>query len=119
MSKPALRILVGAVLASAIVGFATQGRAQGKPPADPLAPVSVLVGRWAGTTEGQPGSGTVEREYTHILGSRFLQVRNRSSYPPQDKNPKGEVRASTLQHWLTSRATSRNGNGRSARTIRV
>jgi hypothetical protein len=49
------------------------------------------VGRWSGTTEGQPGKGTVEREYTRVLGSRFVQVKNRSTYPAQEKNPKGEV----------------------------
>jgi nitrobindin-like protein len=58
---------------------------------DALAPVAVLVGRWTGTTEGQPGTGTVEREYERVLGSRFIQVRNRSTYPPQEKNPKGEA----------------------------
>ena len=58
---------------------------------DALAPVAPLVGRWSGTTEGQPGKGTVEREYERVLGGRFIQVRNRSTYPPQDKNPKGEV----------------------------
>jgi hypothetical protein len=26
-----------------------------------------------------------------VLGSRFIQVRNRSTYPPQEKNPKGET----------------------------
>jgi hypothetical protein len=59
--------------------------------ADRLAPVAALLGRWAGTTEGQPGKGTVEREYVRILGTRFIQVRNRSSYPPQEKYPKGQV----------------------------
>jgi hypothetical protein len=50
-----------------------------------------LIGRWKGTTEGQPGKGTVERTYERVLGSRFIQLRNRSSYPPQEKNAKGEV----------------------------
>jgi hypothetical protein len=59
--------------------------------ADPLAPVAALVGRWTGTTEGQPGTGTVERTYERVLADRFVQVRNRSTYPPQPKNPKGEV----------------------------
>lgn len=58
---------------------------------DTLAPVAALVGRWSGTTEGQPGKGRVERDYDRVLGARFIQVRNRSTYPPQDKNPKGEV----------------------------
>jgi hypothetical protein len=67
---------------------------QSKAPAaasDRLAPVAVLLGRWVGTTEGRPGKGTVEREYVRLLGRRFIQARNRSSYPPQEKNPKGEV----------------------------
>ena len=64
---------------------------QASPPTDALAPLAPLVGRWTGTTEGQPGSGTVEREYERILNSRFIQVRNRSTYPPQEKNKKGET----------------------------
>ena len=58
--------------------------------ADQLAQLSPLVGKWSGTTEGEPGTGTVEREYERILGGRFIEVRNRSIYPPQAKNPKGE-----------------------------
>jgi hypothetical protein len=58
---------------------------------DRLAPVAPLLGRWVGATEGRPGKGTVEREYVRLLGTRFIQGRNRSSYPAQEKNPKGEV----------------------------
>ncbi len=64
---------------------------QAAAPTDALAPLAGLVGRWAGTTEGQPGKGTVERAYERVLGGRFIQVRNRSTYPPQEKNAKGEV----------------------------
>jgi hypothetical protein len=56
---------------------------------DPLQPLAFLVGRWEGSSEGQPGRGTVQREYTRILNSRFIRAQNRSVYPPQDKNPKG------------------------------
>lgn len=59
-------------------------------PVDPLAPIAGLVGRWTGTAEGQPGKGTVERHYERVLGARFIQARNRSTYPPQEKNTKGE-----------------------------
>jgi hypothetical protein len=69
----------------------TAALAQPAPAADPLADVAVLVGRWSGTTEGQPGKGTVEREYARVLGSRFIEVKNRSSYPPTAKIPKGEI----------------------------
>jgi hypothetical protein len=50
-----------------------------------------MVGAWNGTVNGQPGSGTASRTYEFVLGNKFLSVRNKSSYPPQDKNPKGEV----------------------------
>jgi hypothetical protein len=58
---------------------------------DSLAPVARLVGKWTGTSEGQPGKGTVERDYERVFGTRFIQVRNRSIYLPQEKNPKGET----------------------------
>jgi hypothetical protein len=59
--------------------------------ADPLQPLAFLIGRWEGTSEGQPGAAKVQREYTRILNSRFIRVQNRSVYAPQDKNPKGET----------------------------
>ena len=65
--------------------------AQSPASADPWAPIAYLVGTWEGVTEGQPGKGQVERRYERVLGSKFIQVRNRSSYPKQEKNPKGET----------------------------
>ena len=55
-----------------------------------LSELDPMIGRWQGTSEGQPGKGTVEREYTRILNSRFVHVKNRNVYPPQERNPKGE-----------------------------
>jgi len=54
-------------------------------------PLKVLVGSWEGTGKGQPGNSRVEREYQLVLGDKFLQVKNKSTYPPQKENPKGEV----------------------------
>jgi hypothetical protein len=59
--------------------------------ADAFHPIRVLLGKWAGTSSGQPGDGTVDREYTLVLNGRFIHVVNRSVYPPQPKNPKGET----------------------------
>lgn len=56
----------------------------------PLSPLDPLIGKWQGSQEGQPGKGSVERDYTHILKSRVVQGRNHSVYPAQEKNPKGE-----------------------------
>jgi hypothetical protein len=66
-----------------------------QPAPDPWAPVRFLVGHWQGTASGQPGEGTVARQYEFILGQRFLHERNTSTYPPQDRNKKGE----THEHW--------------------
>jgi len=55
-----------------------------------LAPLDPLIGKWQGPQEGQPGQGTVTRQYTRSLKSRIVQGHNRSVYPAQEKNPKGE-----------------------------
>ncbi len=54
-------------------------------------PIKFLVGEWEGTSHGQAGQGKVTRDYAFVLEGRFLQARNKSVYPPQEKNPKGEV----------------------------
>lgn len=79
------------LLAAAVSGTVVGTHAQPAAPADTLAPLARLVGRWTGTSEGQPGKGQVERQYERVPRSRFIQVRNRSTYPPQEKNPKGET----------------------------
>ena len=80
-----IRVLVGLALlsSSAVSQTPTSG--------DPFERIAFLIGRWEGTTGGQPGTGTVQREYTRVLNGRFIRVRNRSEYPPQPKNPKGEI----------------------------
>ena len=86
-SRAAIFLLLAVALSSTVAGT----RGQSAAPADTLAPLARLVGRWTGTSEGQPGKGQVERQYERVLGSKFIQVRNRSIYPPQEKNPKGET----------------------------
>jgi len=58
---------------------------------DSLARLDFFLGRWEGTQEGRPGTGTVTREYTRELNGRFIRATNRSVYPAQPKNPKGET----------------------------
>lgn len=65
------------------------------PKPDSWAPIRFLAGRWEGTTQGEPGSGTVVRTYEFVLGDRFIHERSVSTYPPQEKNKKGEVH----EHW--------------------
>jgi hypothetical protein len=58
---------------------------------DPFIDLRFFVGAWEGTSRGQPGEGRVERQYEFALGGKYLKVTNRSSYQPQEKNPKGEL----------------------------
>lgn len=88
IKSPRAVLLLVVATATPTLLFATQ---QSTPPPDTLALLAGLVGQWSGSSEGQPGKGTVERTYERILGARFIQVRNRSTYLPQEKNPKGEV----------------------------
>ncbi len=53
--------------------------------------VRFLVGSWVGDVEGQPGKGQSLREYHFVLGNKYLEVRNKSTYPAQPQNSKGEV----------------------------
>lgn len=78
-------------LACAAVLLSASAMAQPATAPDPFAPVTFLIGRWEGTSEGQPGKGTIRREYERVLNGRFIRVRNRSDYPAQEKNPKGEI----------------------------
>ncbi len=54
-------------------------------------PLKFFVGMWEGTGKGESGESKVERKYEFALNNKFLQVTHRSSYAPQEKNPKGEV----------------------------
>jgi hypothetical protein len=62
----------------------------GQAAADTWAPLPFLLGTWEGTSSGQPGNGQVRREY-RLVRDQFIEVRNTSTYPPQEKNPKGEA----------------------------
>jgi hypothetical protein len=62
---------------------------------DPWSRVRVLEGEWIGTSQGEPGVGTVHRSYQFVLGHRFLHERNASAYAPKQPNTPGELH----QHW--------------------
>ena len=79
----------GAVVMMVGIGaMAANGALAAQSDPDPLAIISPLVGRWKGTSEGQPGSGSVERSYERALAGRFIRVKNRSTYPAQPRNPR-------------------------------
>jgi hypothetical protein len=62
-----------------------------EPPADHWAPLRFLLGSWQGSASGQAGEGTVSRQYEFVMRQRFIRELNVSTYPPQERNPKGEV----------------------------
>jgi hypothetical protein len=61
------------LLACAAAGGRADGPAGAKPAdaADPWAPLAPMLGSWQGTNRGEPGEGTVRREYRLVLGGRF------------------------------------------------
>lgn len=64
--------------------------AQGQP-ADHWALLRFLLGSWQGSASGQAGEGTASRQYEFVMRQRFIRELNVSTYPPQERNPKGEV----------------------------
>lgn len=83
-----------AVLMSALAGAAgepAQAPAAQSGAVDKWLPLRFILGTWEGTSSGQPGNGTVRREYRLVLRDQFIEVRSTSTYLPQEKNPKGEV----------------------------
>jgi hypothetical protein len=56
-----------------------------------LSALQYFLGHRQETVHGEPGSGTVERDYELVMNEMFIRVRKKSVYPPQEKNPKGET----------------------------
>lgn len=86
--------IVTAILFVCTLLYAGVAKAAETPP-DRWAAMQRLVGSWEGTSSGAAGEGSVKRQYVFIMASRYLHESNTSTYPPQDKNPKGEVH----EHW--------------------
>jgi len=83
--------LFAAVFLAAALGLRSADEGQPAKKPDGWAPLRALVGEWEGTSKGEPGEGRSTRTYAFVLNNRFIQVRNESVYPPQEKNPKGET----------------------------
>ena len=45
-------------------------------------PLKFFVGNWRGTGGGEPGIGEYERSYQFIFNKKFIEVKNKSIYPP-------------------------------------
>ena len=88
--SPFIRSLLSVALLLCFAPFAITEEQPAKTP-DPWEPMRILLGKWEGDSQSEPGTGKAVREYAFTLNNRFIEVRNRSTYPPQEKNPKGEV----------------------------
>jgi len=88
MNRSALSVKLIVFLVASLSAGVAQDTAQN---ADRWGPLRPLLGEWEGTSSGQPGTGSVRRQYRLVLRDQFIEARNTSTYPPQDKNPKGEV----------------------------
>ena len=88
MKKP--MVVISALVFALTTGPSALGQVPSVPP-DRWAPVRFLLGSWEGTSSGQPGASTVRREYRFVLRDQFIEERHTSTYPPQERNPKGEV----------------------------
>ena len=74
------------IVVTLVMGFTpSRGRA------DSWSSFRFFLGSWTGTGKGQAGTSQVERDYRFVLQGQYLEARNRSTYPPQEKNLKGEV----------------------------
>lgn len=67
------------------------GLAQANNKENTWSPFTFFIGTWKGAGKGQPGISQVEKEYRLILTDRYIQVKHKSVYAPQEKNPKGET----------------------------
>lgn len=54
-------------------------------------PLLPFIGEWKGEGSGEPGNGRYQRSYQFALNKNFIEIKNKSTYPPTDKNPGGEV----------------------------
>ena len=58
---------------------------------DAWGPVRFLVGHGKGSTQGKYGTAKIQVTGKLILSGKYLFLRTKSVFKPQDKNPKGET----------------------------
>ena len=90
MMKLGVRAALTLFLVSGLMSGQTKPD-QPKSGQDVWEPFRYFIGQWEGTGEGKPGVSKTRREYRFVLNNKFIEIRNRSEYEPQPKNPKGEI----------------------------
>ena len=54
-------------------------------------PFHYFIGSWEGKNTGKAGVGKGDRVYEFIMNGKYLYVKNKAVFDPQEKNPTGEV----------------------------
>ena len=54
-------------------------------------PFKHFIGTWTGTGEGVDGKGTYERSYQFVLNKKYIELKNKTVYPPTKESPKGYI----------------------------
>ena len=78
-------VWLGIVLSTGLVALGQTGQSQDVKKVDRWKQWRPLVGVWQGTSEGNPGKGTVRLEVSFVLKERFLKIAGTADY----KNDKG------------------------------
>lgn len=71
---------LGLIVASASCASGPTDNAAAAPLDQRVSGLARFLGRWRGTAEGEPGTGTVERTYAPVLNGKFIEERNESRY---------------------------------------
>jgi hypothetical protein len=86
MKKMKLSLIVLAIILSPSVASAQSSRQDSI-----WSPFRFFVGKWVGSGNVEGASGKYERSYQFIFNKKFIEARNKSTFLPTDKNPKGEI----------------------------
>lgn len=54
-------------------------------------PLKTLIGNWSGPSEGKPGKGNSERSYQFVFNKKYIEIKNKSVYPPTGENKKEQT----------------------------
>ena len=54
-------------------------------------PFTYFIGSWEGDGGGVAGKGKGDRIYQYILKDRFIYLKDKSTFEPQEMNPEGEI----------------------------
>jgi hypothetical protein len=74
------------ILLVPVLGLAQENRKE-----NAWSPFMFFIGTWKGTGKGEPGISQLERQYQFVLDGKYIQVKHKSVYAPQEKNPTGET----------------------------